>query len=217
MSASSRPTGNTRGSAGTRSTTVGRPWGSLGGGDHARPACAAGSGRGRGRRRRARRRPRDVDVADRPAGRVGDLAVDRDPAVLDQLLAAPAGCRRRPGPAPSGACSALGRPQTAPGIARARSSRSTGVGTSPRRRRRRRPASAVGGVDGRRPCSSSSTTSAPGTNSAERRQVVERVEAEPLEELRRRAVEHGLARARVAGDLGDVAPLLERAHRRRRR
>ena len=36
---------------------------------------------------------------------------------------------------------------------------------------------------------------------AERRQVVERVEAEPLEEQRRRAVQHRLARAGIAADL----------------
>src|SRR2546421_6772959 len=46
---------------------------------------------------------------------------------------------------------------------------------------------------------------------AERRQVVERVEAELLQEQQGGAVEDGLAGTGVAGDLLDVPPLLERA------
>ena len=70
------------------------------------------------------------------------------------------------------------------------------------------------GGTGRRPqpVSRCSTTSAPGTNSARGGRSSSDVEADALEEQRRGAEQDGLARARVLADLGDVAPLLQRAH-----
>ena len=63
MSMSRRPTGKTRGSAGTRSTTVGRPWGSSRGGHDAGRLVQ--------------------QVVDEPGPDADDRAVDRDLVVLD--------------------------------------------------------------------------------------------------------------------------------------
>ena len=67
-------------------------------------------------------------------------------------------------------------------------------------------------TSGRRPCSSASTTSASGDELAQRRQVVERVEAEPFEEQARRAVQQREPGTGIARDLLDQAALLQRAH-----
>src|SRR5918995_6909397 len=52
----------------------------------------------------------------------------------------------------------------------------------------------------------------PGHELAERRQLLEGVDAQALEEEGRGAEEHGLAGARVLAHLGDEAPLVERPH-----
>ena len=97
VSRSSRPTGNTRGSAGTRETTVGRPWGS-----EAVVTTPAGlveqvvhQPLGGGHR--------DAVDGDAHGGRVdplpedGHLAVDRDPAVGHQVVADPPAPEAGPG------------------------------------------------------------------------------------------------------------------------
>ena len=158
-----------------------------------------------------------------------DLAVDRDPVRRRSGPRRPAGCRSRPGPAPSAAAPlGIGLASTArarsaqrrrsggrrgsallearsSGLARRRvvglggpcrrravrvaSDRGRPAGRAraprpPRRRARRRRAAA-----GRRACRGRGARGTPG-----------------------RAEQDGLAGARVAGDLVDVAPLLERAH-----
>ena len=66
----------------------------------------------------------------------------------------------------------------------------------------------------RRPRSSASTTGAVGNEVGERRQIGERIDAEPLEEHARRGEQRGIARRRLVTALLHIAALHERLQRR---
>ena len=205
VSASSRPTGNTRGSAGTRSTTVGRPCGSRRGGDDARRLVEQVVDEARPSRRSGRRRPRPRRPRGRPAGRARRPRRSRAPGAARSGPRTPAGCRARPGPAPSGG--GRRRPRRAPALllvvvevveidlveVGSRAARS-----SPR------TALAASISSSRSPSDGPGRRAQPGLEVldhvgaghelAERRELVEGVEAEPLEEQRRGAEQDRLAR-----------------------
>ena len=205
VSWSRRPTGNTRGSAGTRSTTVGRPWGSS-----AVVITPVGLlqqvvHQVLGPRPRARRRPstsalsgsiRRPSTATSPSTRTRSSAIrSSQTRRLPMPARASTFCRRTP--SASGA-------DAATGVTAAVTGRGLAAGGEPS------PASPLAPLDGssaasaaptsvplaaasrRRPCSSASTTSAPGTNSPSGGRSIDAVEPEPLEEHRGRAVQHGL-------------------------
>ena len=161
-----------------------------------RRACSAGSRRAPAARRSGTPSTSTaVALGVDPPPEHGDLAVDRDPSGRDQVLARRAGCRSRR--AASTFCSRSPSPSSA-------SAAHCSQRVSVERRHR-------AGV-GRRPRSSVSTTSAPGTNSADRRQVGRASRA------RASRGTAGVVPNSTAwpgpgsrADLGDVAALLERA------